>query len=72
MGFYHPSYFLLTIRNGDLLQWKKSYHYGTKVKIPKWVTSALRRKGCTGELALLEELRGWIENGPHEDPSKVL
>jgi hypothetical protein len=72
MGFWHPNYFYLTVRNGDLLQWKKSYQYGTRVKIPKWVTAALRRKECHDELAMLEELRGWIENGPHKNPTEVL
>lgn len=72
MGFYDPNYFYIVIRNGDTLQWKKVYHYGTKVKIPKWVTASLRRKGCVNELALLDELRKWIENGPHSDPTKIL
>jgi len=72
MGFYDPKYFYLTVRNGDLLQWKKVYHYGVQMKIPKWVTAALRRKHCYAELEMLEELRGWIENGPHPDPTKIL
>jgi hypothetical protein len=72
IGFYDPSYFYVVIRNGHTLQWKKVYHYGTQVKIPKWVTSSLQRKGCVEELTLLNELRKWIENGPHTDPTEIL
>jgi hypothetical protein len=72
MGFYDPNYFYIVIRNGDNLQWKKVYHYGVRVKIPKWVTVALHRKGCVSGLTLLDELRKWIENGPHDDPTEIL
>lgn len=71
-GFWHDKYFYITIRNGDMLQWKRAFFYGVKMKIPKWVTSELRRKGCVNELALLDELRRWIEDGPHDDPTRVL
>ena len=71
MGFWDPTYFYITVRNGDLLHWSKPYHYGVKVKFPKWVTSALRRRNCVDELALLDELRKWIENGPQTDPTKI-
>lgn len=77
--FPEKNYLLFTIRDGSEFNYVKKCAYGSTIRIPKWVTQLLKRKGLLAELNMIEQIRKYVkehDNGsgketPQSSPKKV-
>jgi hypothetical protein len=61
-----------TVRAEPGFSYTKTCKYGKKIRIPKWLTDGLKRRGLTQELETIEQIRKYVKEQTNGGPQTAL